>query len=779
MRNRRKCVWKMITACFLILIMLLLSCCTDSGTPQEQAVETDADAVILPLADRDTPDARYISDISSYQMDEWSEGFALKRNGYASFVRGGCYYAETLDGYLVLNGDGVSQRTLSFSMPDDAKVLSFTCNEAEEFLVLTTNGIGVELHRLGEDSIVQKTVSLPVEFYDFSQTVIRAYGDSIYIMQANSFAVYDAELNLQKMLYFPGDAYGKMSVMADGTIFLGAYAHTLYTVDLAAGAFVPYEIPGLVEELSEAAVHFDTGENLYLADGTGIYCCSTGGEFARILDWSTGGVKYSTFMDLRIFDEDSFAVFANDPKTFRASFQKLSSFVMRGEPRRVITLGMNSADNEGHIAALVFNFNSTNTRYYIDLFSYMDKYPYNENNPYYARDSIQEEFLNGEEPDIILDLATMMTETLVDKNAFVDLDPYFGDQLLGGVRAASRINGVLPYVPLCMNVTTLVSADETADGYLTMQSLYDAAADLGEEQYLFSHPYDAMRVYECGIRTFYDTEAKQCSFDSAQFCEFIRFTEQIDARYMNTELGYINRQFVNEPSYTLSDPCVRDRLADGTLRYFSTTIQSDADLAATKYILGGEHMTYHGYPTGGGGAYILPYFKMYITANSDVQGGAAEFLSFALSKEAMTAPTLTRSFLPTTQDAMRALLDESPYYYYEDDPAEWLPYTTYDGNAAVVSGVYLFHLLDSATPDMEQALKYADSGKVKEIVLTEEDKDAFLALLNADGAVSSSAGNTVINSILEEELSAYYAGAKPLEEAAKLIQSRVWIYLNE
>ncbi len=778
MRNCKKHVLKMIFAYLLILTMLLLSCCTDSGTPQAQTDETAADAVILPLTDRDTPDARYISDISSYQMEEWSDGYALKRNGYASFVRGGCYYAETLDGYLVLDRDGESRRTLSFSMPDDADVLSFTCNEAEEFLVLTTNGVGVALHRLGEDSAVKNTVSLPEEFIDFPQTVIRSDGDSIYVMQANSFAVYDAELNLQKLLYFPGDAYGRMNVMADGTVFLGAYAHTLYTVDLAAGAFVPYEIPGLVGELAEAAVHFDTGENLYLVDGTGIYS-STGGEFVRVLDWSTGGVKYSTSMDLRIFDEDTFAVFANDPKTFRASFQKLSSFVIRGEPRRVITLGMNSADNEGHIAALVFNFNSTNTRYYIDMFSYTDKYPYNENNPYYTRDSILEEFLTGEEPDIIIDLAAMMTETLVDKNAFVDLDPYFGDQLLGGVRAASRMNGVLPYVPLCMNITTLVSADETADGYLTMQSLYDAAAGLGEEQYLFSHPYDGMRVYESGIRAFYDTETKQCSFDSAQFCDFIRFTEQIDARYTNTELGYFNRQFVDEPSYTLSDPCVRDRLADGTLRYFSTTIQSAAELATTKYILGGEHMTYHGYPTGSGGAYFLPYFKISITANSDVQGGAAEFLSFALSKEAMSAPTLTRTFLPTTQDAIRTLLEEAPYYYYKDDPAEWSPYITYEGNAAVASGVYLFHLLNSAVPDMEHALKYADSGKVKEVVLTAEDKDAFLALLNADGAVSSSAGNTVIDSILEEELSAYYAGAKPLEEAAKLIQSRVWIYLNE
>ncbi|MBE6657053.1 MAG: hypothetical protein E7604_01270 [Ruminococcaceae bacterium] len=766
-----------VLSAMLILTMLLFSCCTDDGTEQVQTDETSGDAAAVPLTDRDTPDARYISEISSYRLQEWPEGHSLKRFGYASFVRGGCYYAEAVGGYAVLDGEGALLRTLSHSMLGSDNVLTFTCNEAEEFLVLTTNGIGVELHRLDEGGSVTNTVSLPGEFVDFSQTVIRTSGDSIYILQANSFAVYDAELCLQKTLYFPGDAYGKMSVMADGTILLGAYAHTLYTVDLAAGAFVPFEIPGLPGALAEAAVHFDTEENLYLADGTGIYS-SADGEFARILDWSTGGVEYSTSMDLRIFDEDTVAVFANHPKTFRASFQKLSSFVIRGEPRRVITLGMNCADNDGHIAALVFNFNSTNTRYYIEMFDYNDKYPYNGSNPTYTRDSILEEFLTGGEPDIVIDLGPMMTETLVDKNAFVDLDPYFGDQLLGGVRAASRMNGILPYVPLCMNVTTLVSADETADGYLTMQSLYDAAAQLGAGQYLFSDPYDGMRVYECGIRTFYDTETKQCSFDSAEFCDFIRFTEQIDARYTNTELGYFNRLFVNDPWYTLSDPCVRDRLADGTLRYFSTTIQSAADLAATKYLLGGEHMMCLGYPTGGG-AYILPYFEIYITANSDVQGGAAEFVSFALSQEAMTAPTLTRTFLPTTQDAMLALLDQSTYYYYEDDPTAWLPYNQYEGSAAVVSGVYLFHLLDSAVPDMEKALKYSNSGKVKEIVLTAEDKDAFLALLNADGAVSSAAGNTVINAILEEELSAYHSGAKTLEDVAALIQSRVWIYLNE
>jgi len=37
----------------------------------------------------------------------------------------------------------------------------------------------------------------------------------------------------------------------------------------------------------------------------------------------------------------------------------------------------------------------------------------------------------------------------------------------------------------------------------------------------------------------------------------------------------------------------------------------------------------------------------------------------------------------------------------------------------------------------------------------------------------------VIADIVEEELSYWYGGAKTLEETTKIIQSRVWIYLNE
>lgn len=89
MKKWNRCIVTIVLSAMLILTMLLFSCCTDDGTEQVQTDETSGGAAAVPLADRDTPDARYISEISSYRLQEWPEGHSLKRLGYASFVRGG------------------------------------------------------------------------------------------------------------------------------------------------------------------------------------------------------------------------------------------------------------------------------------------------------------------------------------------------------------------------------------------------------------------------------------------------------------------------------------------------------------------------------------------------------------------------------------------------------------------------------------------------------------------------------------------------------------------
>ena len=63
------------------------------------------------------------------------------------------------------------------------------------------------------------------------------------------------------------------------------------------------------------------------------------------------------------------------------------------------------------------------------------------------------------------------------------------------------------------------------------------------------------------------------------------------------------------------------------------------------------------------------------------------------------------------------------------------------------------------------------------MILTDDDFDTVLTFFDTCTAYADP--DTVISGIVEEELSAWESGARSLEDAAKMIQSRVWIYLNE
>ena len=62
-------------------------------------------------------------------------------------------------------------------------------------------------------------------------------------------------------------------------------------------------------------------------------------------------------------------------------------------------------------------------------------------------------------------------------------------------------------------------------------------------------------------------------------------------------------------------------------------------------------------------------------------------------------------------------------------------------------------------------------------MITDEDKAKLMQFF--EQCNMQMMPDDVILSIVNEELSYWYGGAKTLEETTKIIQSRVWIYLNE
>ena len=64
-----------------------------------------------------------------------------------------------------------------------------------------------------------------------------------------------------------------------------------------------------------------------------------------------------------------------------------------------------------------------------------------------------------------------------------------------------------------------------------------------------------------------------------------------------------------------------------------------------------------------------------------------------------------------------------------------------------------------------------------DITFTEKDKERLRALFYE--TPTQSMVDSTLTSILNEELSAYQAGIRSLEETQKILQSRLWIYVNE
>ena len=79
--------------------------------------------------------------------------------------------------------------------------------------------------------------------------------------------------------------------------------------------------------------------------------------------------------------------------------------------------------------------------------------------------------------------------------------------------------------------------------------------------------------------------------------------------------------------------------------------------------------------------------------------------------------------------------------------------------------------------EYEQTYYTNDGQEVKIEPLTQEQVDYFMNIIN--GVDGSYQYDEELVTVVSEEAAAYFAGQKSAEEVAKLIQSRVQIYINE
>ena len=733
------------------------------------------------MVDEEDPDARYISSLRSYKILRSADAQELRSYDGVSFVRDGMLYAECYTGFYCFDAAGTLERVISLPVsgvphPDNAEELlnPYRCLLLEDgsFLVMAILNNEVSLvYRVLSDGTIHGMYEMPEDFSRNLSFGWGSLGNTVYFLQANRFSVFDAETMQESAVFLlPGEYGSRLQVLTDGTVVIGANTHTLNIVDTATGSCTPYPLEGLPAALAGARVVFDCAEVLYCATSSGVYTAADG-YTDMCVTWANGGVNFLNVENLLIFNAQS--MLYHDTQLRRVNTVSVLEETQI-EPRRIITLANESADNEGFIADLVHGFNTTNEEYYVEFVDYKDRHTGLSGDELVRW--MQMDFVAGNAPDLIIGMALMARDALGTKDALVDLTPHIGDLVLSGIVDGSTVNGRMASVPLGFTAELLAVRDTVlspeAAAALSMEDLYAMAQTLGEGEALFSDPQIAEQLYTVGIRQFVDAANGSCSFDSEEFRTFIRFLERVEEDYTDPSLGRVSIAFANSNDRLLTDPALRDHLASGRLKFMKMTISGAESFCALKMLMSGEPFSLCGYTDNT--AFANGFYEVCVNADSSVRGGCLAFLKYALSYDVQMSTRLTELFMPVTKEALSAFLTEAGNYVYERDSADLMDYwNTFVFDWLGIDGAKYF----VGTP---ASYGYGHiSDRYVEVAFEDTEKTMLYDFFNTCSMGSSRASDTVLAEIIDEELSYYYSGVKTLEEVSAIIQSRVWIYLNE
>ena len=424
--------------------------------------------------------------------------------------------------------------------------------------------------------------------------------------------------------------------------------------------------------------------------------------------------------------------------------------------RTVLTLG---ALNTDAFSREVLAFNRSQEQIRIELRDYSalvgDADDYEA-----AMTRLTTEILSGSMPDLLA-LEGLSYRQLAAKGLLEDLYPYIDadpglrrEDLFESVLKSMELGGGLYEVSSSFSLITLMGASSVVGdtpGW-TYDELNEALGKMPEGCTVLG-PYtgrDEM-LSMCVVLEMdrlVDWETGNCRFDSEDFVRLLEFVNS----------------FPDEVDYGAGDGSenTMTRIASGKQLLYEVSVYDLDELCYSEQIFGGE-ATYIGFPTSEGiGNLLYANGGLAMSSRCADKDAAWQFLRRFLSADAQS----DYGGLPINKTRMDALLAEAMKVEYERDE----------------NGSYK---LDPETgeriPMPKGGMGMAAEGEAPMQFtlwpMTERQRDKLLSLIN-----DSTRGvdiNQTIYGIVRDEAEAYFAGQKSAEEVARLIQSKVSLYVNE
>ena len=409
-----------------------------------------------------------------------------------------------------------------------------------------------------------------------------------------------------------------------------------------------------------------------------------------------------------------------------------------------------------NLRSQIVKFNKSNPDYRIVVKDYSEYATDDDSNAGLTK--LNTEIISGNVPDIIANetefpLAQYASKGLLeDLWPYIDADPeYSRDKLMTQPLNAAQTDGKLYRLPIDFGVTTAVGLGKVVGEYTTwtLADVNDALSKLPEGATVFNKYYTQAEMLKYCIamnaENFMNWQDGTCSFDSDEFRALLEFVKPFPAEY-----DWQSDAEEYESDYT--------RLKNGKQLLYPTSI-SDFDSIYYMFAALDHDVRFIGFPRedgSSGNAFNASCTLSISTACRD-KSGAWAFIRSTLSddyqKNLWNYPIVKSVFEAKAQEAMTQ--------EYETDA---------DGN----------QILDddgNPIPISSGGMSYGNEPMIELYAVTQEQYDAVLALIDSTTTFVDYDQNVL--DIISDEAAGYFAGSKTVEEASKLIQSRVSLYIQE
>lgn len=473
-------------------------------------------------------------------------------------------------------------------------------------------------------------------------------------------------------------------------------------------------------------------------------------EFTTVLEWLDCDVDGQYVHDYTFVDEGKIMIYYDNYEENPEFITLTKTDASEVTQKTVITLATLYEGNSELQRAAV-RFNKSNDKYRIKIKSYVDSAAeWTENTYSDAVNRMNADLVSNNCPDII-DLSNADITNLAAKGALEDLQPYMdastaantGD-FVPSVLNAYQYDGKQVTVPKTFTVATLLGKSKfvgTTPGW-KLEDVIALAEAHPEAKLLYSMTKEAA-LQICLMynnESFIDYETGKCYFDTPEFTKVLEFANCFPESFdYNSDESF--------PSMIQSDKVL---LADANF-------YNVEEYQMYRLMLEDE-ATWIGYPTmdGSAGVFIQGSNMYGISSRSTNKDGAWKFIEVILSKDEDGRDWQ----FPTRLETLEAMFEESmtPSYQYDENGR-----IMYDENGEPLQYPKTSWGYDDWDADIYAA--------------TKEEIDDIRAMIDIAKPIS---GNVeTIFSMISEEAVYYFAGQKSAEEVAKIIQSRVEIYVSE